>query len=162
MMQDKAVVDDTPRDKVTEESVPSTNIRGITLTVIATTLVVAVLWWAQAIVIPIVLSVLISYALDPLHRWVASIGLSRGISAALVLLFVTALLVAGGLALRRQVNDFLAGVPKATQKVRELARDLRGQGGAVETMKQAADDLKRAADEAVPPSAARVTKAQHD
>jgi len=160
MMQDKAIVDDAPRDEVAEESVPSTNVRGITLTVIATTLVVATLWWAQAIFIPVVLSVIISYALDPLHRWVVSIGLSRGISAALVLLFVTALLVAGGFALRRQVNDFLAGVPKATQKVRELARDLRGQGGAVETMKQAADDLKRAADEAVPPSAARVTKVQ--
>src|SRR4030095_6377470 len=34
------------------------------------------------------------------------------------------------------------------------------ESGAVEPRKQAPDDLKRAADEAVPPSAARVTKGQ--
>jgi predicted PurR-regulated permease PerM len=160
MAQNKTVVDEPLQDEVVEESIPSTHVRGVTLMVIAVTLVIATLWWAQAVIIPVVLSILISYALDPLHRWVISLGLSRGISAALVLLLVTGFLVGSGFALRRQASDFVAGVPKATQKVRQMARELRGQGGPVETVKQAADDLKRAADEAVPPSNRAVPKVQ--
>jgi predicted PurR-regulated permease PerM len=160
MAQNKTVVDEPLQDEVVEESIPSTNVRGVTLMVIAVTLVIATLWWAQAVIIPVVLSILISYALDPLHRWVVSLGLPRGISAALVLLLVTGFLVGSGFALRRQASDFVAGVPKATQKVRQMARELRGQGGPVETVKQAADDLKRAADEAVPPSNRAVPKVQ--
>jgi predicted PurR-regulated permease PerM len=160
MAQNKAIVDEPPQDEVVEESVPSISVRSVTLTVIAGTLVVATLWWAQSVLIPVVLSILISYALDPLHRWVISLGLSRGISAALVLLFVTGLLAGSAFALRRQASDFVANVPKATQKVRQMARALRGQGGTVETVQQAADDLKRAAAEAVPPSDRGVTRVQ--
>jgi predicted PurR-regulated permease PerM len=160
MAQNKAIVDEPPQDEVVEEPVPSISVRSVTLTVIAGTLLIATLWWAQSVLIPVVLSILISYALDPLHRSVISLGLSRGISAALVLLFVTGLVAGSAFALRRQASDFVANVPKATQKVRQMARDLRGQGGTVDTVKQAADDLKRAAAEAVPPSDRGVTRVQ--
>ena len=80
MAQNRAVVDEPVQDDVVEEPIPSTNVRSVTLIVIAATLVVATLWWAQAVIIPVVLSILISYALDPLHRWVISLGLSRGVS----------------------------------------------------------------------------------
>src|SRR5438105_2441997 len=69
------------------------DIRSAALTIIAVLGVVVVLQYAQPVVIPIVLGVLISYALDPLVSWLERFRVPRGISAALLLL---AMVVGGG------------------------------------------------------------------
>ena len=55
MAQNKTVVDEPVQDEVVEESLPSTNVRSVTLIIIAAMLVLATLWWAQAVIIPVVL-----------------------------------------------------------------------------------------------------------
>ena len=49
---------------MTPDGAPMRSRMGVA--VLATTAVVALLWWAQAVVIPILLALLISYALEPL------------------------------------------------------------------------------------------------
>ena len=57
------------------------NVRSIALTVIALAAGMYVLQWAQEVFIPIVLSVLISYALDPIVTWLIRLRLPRVIAS---------------------------------------------------------------------------------
>lgn len=68
------------------------DIRSVTLTVLAVIAVVYVLKDAQDVMIPIVLSMLISYALDPAVRLVGRLHLSRPMASAVVLLILVATL----------------------------------------------------------------------
>ena len=72
----KAVVDNspsTPAPPSVESPAIQTrvDIRSVSLTVLAGLAVVLVLQYAQAMIIPIVLAVLISYALEPMGAWMA-------------------------------------------------------------------------------------------
>ena len=53
------------------------NVRSVALTVIAVAAAMCVLHWAQEVFIPIVLSILISYALEPIVRWLTRLRLPR-------------------------------------------------------------------------------------
>src|SRR3989442_12545390 len=71
------------------------DVRSAALTVVAVLAIVMVLKMAQAMIIPIVLGVLISYALDPMVIWMTRLRLARPLAAAILL----AALVGGGCAL---------------------------------------------------------------
>ena len=58
--------------------------RNLALTLIAIVTGTAGLWFAQAILIPIVLAVFISYALDPFQRRLVKWGVPQTVSAASV------------------------------------------------------------------------------
>ena len=70
------------------ESAPALNVRSIALTIMSVLGVVLVLQYAQSVLIPIVLAVLISYVLGPLVDTLARRGLSRWIGAALVIVLL--------------------------------------------------------------------------
>ena len=53
------------------------NVRSVALTVIAVAVGMYVLQWAQEVFIPIVLSVLVSYALEPVVLWLMRLRLPR-------------------------------------------------------------------------------------
>src|SRR5688572_33382602 len=60
------------------------NVRSVALTVIAVAAGMYTLYWAQEVFIPIVLSVLISYALEPVVRGLMRIRFPRMLASALV------------------------------------------------------------------------------
>ena len=62
------------------------DIRNLSLTVIATIALVLFLHYAQAVIIPVVLSTLIFYVLDPLVDRLEKIRVHRAIGAAVILL----------------------------------------------------------------------------
>src|SRR3954453_7950084 len=66
------------------------DVRSAALTVLAVLATILVLQYAQAMIIPIVLGILISYALDPIVARLTKWRLPRPISAAVVLIAVTA------------------------------------------------------------------------
>ena len=68
-------------------------LRSVALVVIASAAAIALLHWASEVFIPIVLSVLISYALEPAVVALVRVRLPRVVAAALVVLLFT-----GGLA----------------------------------------------------------------
>ncbi len=60
------------------------NVRSVMLSVIAVAATMYVLQWASEVFIPIVLSVLISYALEPIVGWLMRLRLPRMLASALV------------------------------------------------------------------------------
>lgn len=132
---------------------------GLPLKVIAVLAVAAALWWARVIVIPLVLGILGSYALDPIQRRLTSWGLPRAIGAALIVIAVVGGL--GGLvySLRHQATAFVGELPGITQRMRRLFEDGRASSDTpVAQVQQAAEELKKAAEASTAPPARGVTR----
>src|SRR5688572_389502 len=75
------------------DTTPESNIsvRSVALTMIAIGVTMYVLHWAREVFIPIVLSILISYALEPVVAWMTRIRLPRAAAAAVVVTLITGL-----------------------------------------------------------------------
>lgn len=118
------------------------------LVVLAVIAVFAALHWAQAVFIPLVLGVLISYALNPLVSALARISIPRALGAALVLTLALGGIVLAAQGLRDDVSALLEQLPVAAKK---LERSLRTQmnGGAFQKMQQTAQQLDKAAAAAI-------------
>jgi predicted PurR-regulated permease PerM len=110
--------------------------------------VLFMLYWARAVCIPIMIGVLISYALSPLvnllHRW----HIPRAIGAAVLLLGFLSSLGALSYSLGDDAAALIETLPEVAQNLRgTLRREGIASGGAIENMQQAADQLQRAANE---------------
>jgi predicted PurR-regulated permease PerM len=120
------------------------DIPNAAITMLAVIAGVLVLQYAQSVFIPLILGVLISYALDPvvtrLERW----RIHRAAGAALVLLLV----VGGGSVmlyqLRSQADQIIGQLPQGARRLRELLERQQG-AGAIQKVQQAATELQKAA-----------------
>ena len=148
-----------------EGAPPKTNInvRSVALTVIAVAATMYILNWAQEAFIPIVLSILISYALEPVVVWTMRARLPRPAAAGLVVALITGLIAYGGYSLSDDAAAIVAELPEAAQKLRQALReDDNGDPGAIEQVQKAAEELQKTADEAAGPNPAprNVTRVQ--
>jgi predicted PurR-regulated permease PerM len=102
--------------------------------------------------IPLVVSVLVSYALDPIVSWVARRGLPRALAAALVLIVTVGGTGAALYGLRDEAVTIVQQLPEAARRLRDtLRRDrAQNQNGTVNQVQKAAAELQRAASEAAP------------
>ena len=114
----------------------------------------AVLYWAQEAFIPIVLSILISYALEPLVRRLVRLRLPRAAAAALVVLTFTGALGWAGYAVSDDAAAIVADLPEAAARLREAVPRSLGWEGPIEQVQQAAEELQRTAEEATGTSSA--------
>ena len=130
------------------------NIRSVALTVLALSATMVVLWWAQEVFIPIVLSVLISYALEPLVLGLMRAKLPRAAAAAVVVLALAAGLGYTAWTLSDDAAQIVASLPEAAQKLRLSLRTARGEAGTIEQMQRAADELQKTADATAGPNPA--------
>src|SRR4029453_10542392 len=122
-------------------------LRSIALVVMASAAAIALLYWAREVFIPIVLSVLISYALEPAVVTLMRVRLPRVLAAAVVMLLFTGGLAYSGYALSDDAATMVAAVPEAAAKLRmTLLRNTSS--GTIQQVQQAANELQRAADEA--------------
>jgi predicted PurR-regulated permease PerM len=132
---------------------PPRHVRSLALTILAVSALVVMLKYAQALFIPLVLGILISYALEPLVAKLEGGWVPRAIGAGLVLLAVVA---AGGTLvyqLRFQAVTIVEQLPEAARRVRRIIeRDGQGTGSAIAQVQRAANELERAADAAAPPA----------
>lgn len=132
--------------------------RSVALTVIAAASAMYVLHWAQEVFIPIVLSLLLSYALEPL---VAALGrtsrsrMARPVAAAVVVGALTIGLGYTGYALSDEAAAIVAELPEAAQRLRQALRREAREAGAIQQVQQAADELQRAAEDAAGGSSTR-------
>jgi predicted PurR-regulated permease PerM len=127
------------------------NIRSVALTVIALAATMYILNWAQEAFIPIVLSILISYALEPVVASLTRIRVPRVLAAAAVVALVTGLLGYGVYSLSDDATAIVARLPEAAQKLRRnMERD--DSPGAIEQVQKAARELQRTADQATGPN----------
>jgi len=121
-------------------------LRSVALVVIASAAAIALLHWASEVFIPIVLSVLISYALEPAVVTLMRVRLPRVVAAALVMLLFTGGLAYSGYALSDDAAVMVAAVPEAAAKLRMTLRR-NTSSGTIQQVQQAANELQRAADE---------------
>ena len=138
------------------------DIRSAALTLLTILALILVLQYAQAVVIPIVLGVLISYALNPVVKLMAQVGLPRPLAAGFVLLALVALLGTLAYALRGQVTSIIEDLPQAARRIRlSFERDRPGPDAAIEQVQEAAAELEKAADAAADdPAPAGVTRVE--
>ena len=122
------------------------NVRSVMLSVIAVAATMYVLQWASEVFIPIVLSVLISYALEPIVGWLMRLRLPRMLASALVVASLAGAFAYTGYALSDDAAAIVASLPDAATKLRQTMR--HGQPSALENVKRAAQELQRTADEA--------------
>jgi predicted PurR-regulated permease PerM len=125
-------------------------IRSLSLTVIAIVAAIFALQYGRQFFIPLVISVLVSYALDPVVSWVARRGVPRALAAALVLLLVVGTIGTGAYSLRDEAATIVQQLPEAAQRLRAaLRKDRRAnRGGTIEQVQKAASELSQAASEA--------------
>src|SRR5262245_28564933 len=136
-MADTTLLD---RDKDKDEStttVPApVGIRSASLTVLAVVATILTLKLGEQFFIPLVVSVLVSYALDPIVSWVARRGLPRALAAALVLIVTVGGTGAALYSLRDEVATIVQQLPEAARRLRDTLRRDRAhnQNGTVTQM----------------------------
>jgi predicted PurR-regulated permease PerM len=126
------------------------NLPLIVLTVLA---VIFVLDWAQTVFIPLVLGLVVSYALSPLVKQLQNWHIPRAIGAALLLLGMVGSV--GGLAysLQDEATGMIETLPDAAQKLRQAVRKEWGRpSGAIEKVQKAAEQIEHAASETAAPT----------
>jgi predicted PurR-regulated permease PerM len=106
-------------------------------------LVVVVLYWAQAVLVPIALALLLTFVLTPpvtwLERWIGRIA---AVLAMVVLVFTAFGFAGWGLA--RQMDHLAEDLPRYRVNILTKIADVRGagKGGSVEKLQETIEDIK--------------------
>ena len=135
------------------------DIRSMSLVVLAIFASLFVLHWAKAVLIPVMLGILFSYALSPIVNWMERRRIPRWLSAAVLLFAILGGTGATVWSLREEATQLVKSLPEATQK---LAGALRTRAGAppspLDTVQKAAAQLEQAARGESPVNARGVTR----
>jgi predicted PurR-regulated permease PerM len=146
-------------EKKADEAEPVTiqmpvDVRGLSLTVVAALATILVLQYAQSVLIPVVLGVLISYALSPLVTSLAQIGIPRAIGAAVAVTLLLGSLGGGVYSLSDETMAIVSTVPEAARRLRSRVVAHRNQrGGAFQQVQDAAKEIEKTAEVATAPNA---------
>ena len=122
------------------------DIRSLSLVLLAGLACLFVLHWAKAVFIPIMLSVLFSYALSPLVNWMELKRLPRWLGSAIVLLGIFGLIGTTAYSLRDEAARLLDTLPTAAQKFRNTVNKTRGvrSDSTLESVQKAATQIEQA------------------
>ena len=101
----------------------------------------AALWAAQAVFIPIVLALLVSYALQPVQRLFLRAGLPAVLAAALTIGVAGVAIGGSAYAMRSQANEFVNRLPEIARRVRDEMRGGSGASSAVSQVEEAAHEF---------------------
>ena len=153
----------TDFDTPTAARIP-TDVHSVPLILLTVFAVIFILDWAQTVFIPLVLGVIVSYALSPLvkqmHKW----RIPRFIGAASLLLVIVGSMGALAYSLQDEAASMIETLPEAAQKFRQTLRKEWGSPkGAIENVQKAAEQIEHAASEtavAAPVAPRGVTRVQ--
>ncbi len=135
--------------------------RSVALILLAVFATILMLDWAQAVFIPLVFALVVSYALGPVVDRMELFAIPRALSAAVVLLAIVIGTGAAAWSLRDETANLIETLPEAVQKMQvAVRREFAGPGKAIEQVQRAAEELERAAVEGEaarpPPGVTRV------
>ena len=126
------------------------DVRSLALVVLTVLASIYALHWAKAILVPILLGVMFSYALTPvvdtLERW----HVPRAVGAGVVLSTIVLVICWGGWRLSDDATALVENLPQVAQKLRHAVENKPGQPTAstIEKVQQAANELEQAAHQA--------------
>jgi predicted PurR-regulated permease PerM len=111
-------------------------------------LVVSVLYWAQPVVVPVVLAILFTFVLAPvvfaLQRFLGRVG-----AVVLVVVLAFGAVALSGWAVGQQMTSIVHELPSYRANIRQKIRDVRAvaRGGSVDTIKDAVADIQHEIDD---------------
>ncbi len=116
-----------------------------TLIAVATfVLIIASLYWAQAVLIPVALAILLTFLLSPVAGALERIALGRLPSVILIVVLTFSLLGGIGWIVTLQFESLANELPTYRKNIRQKIADIReaGKGGALEKLHKTAEDVK--------------------
>src|SRR5512132_2906552 len=106
-------------------------------------LIIASLYWAQAILIPVALSIFLSFLLCPVAGALERIALGRLPSVILIVVLTFSLLGGIGWIVTLQFGSLANELPTYKKNIKQKIADIReaGKGGALEKVQKTAEDM---------------------
>ncbi len=145
-----------PRDEIDPQAPPrvvlhgAADVRNLSLVVLATIAVLAVLRWGSAFFIPLMLGFVFYYALAPVVETLAKARIPRSLSAAVLILGILYGSGAALWSLADDANELIESLPAAAERLGEKVRE-RASGGKttpLDPVQKAAAELEKAAEAA--------------
>jgi predicted PurR-regulated permease PerM len=124
------------------------DVRSLALTVLAFAAGVVLLRYAEEVLVPVVLSILISYALWPMVTWLERIKVPRTLAAALVLSATTFGVGWAAWTVRFQAINLVDQIPEATRIVRREWLRSQTSESAMAKVQEAATAVQQTAEQA--------------
>jgi len=144
---------DTPETPVTVLRT-SVDIYSVSLSVLAVLAVVFALHWAKVVCIPLMMGVMISYALSVPVNLMQKWHIPRAIGAAVLLLAIVAGMGAAVYSLGDEAAELIETLPEAAKKLRlTLHKEGKSSDDTMEKMQKAATEIEQAASETSAPLA---------
>lgn len=123
--------------------------RSVGLIVLSTLAILAILKWASAFFIPLMLGFVFYYALSPIVEALARAHIPRAISAGVLILAILAGSAATIYSMSDDANDLINSLPSAAQRLRTAVQERFGRrSSALDTVQKAAAELAKAGDAA--------------
>jgi predicted PurR-regulated permease PerM len=131
------------------------DVRSVTLSVLAVIGTILMLQYAQPVLIPIVVGILISYVLAPAVSSMEKRRIPRVVGSFVAIAILCGGIGFGGYALTDEAMDIVESVPVAARRLVSRLEARRGQPeGAIEKVQTAAKEIERAAERASEPETA--------
>lgn len=125
----------------------SIDVRSASLVVIAVLASIYALRWASAVVIPVLLGLMVSYALTPLVNRLHAWSIPRAVGAATLLLLIASGAGTMVYSLSDDATAMIESLPEAAQKLQRSVRSARGEPeGPIAKVQRAAAKLEQAAE----------------
>jgi predicted PurR-regulated permease PerM len=108
-------------------------------------LVIASLYWAQTVLIPIAVSILLTFLLSPVADALERLSLGRIFAVILIVFLAFSLLVAIGWLVTLQLTSVANELPTYRKNIEGKIADIRGvgKGGALEKVQKTAEEVKK-------------------
>ena len=156
----QAAADDAPREAMTGTEPPASppapaplmlhmpvDVRNLSLALLALFASVALLHWASAVFIPIMLSLLLTTALRPLVDRLYRYHVPRWLSAGALLISLVLGLASAAWSLSDGATQLVDSLPVAAKKVRDNLKARAGGSSPLDTVQKAATQIEQAAAE---------------
>ena len=121
------------------------NVRSISLVVLASLASLLALRWAAAVLIPLLLALLVTYALSPIVEALARRSIPRALTSAVLLLSIIGSVVGTAYWLSDDAADLVDSLPVAAQKLRDTMAAAGAGPSKLDTVQAAAAQLEQAA-----------------
>jgi len=108
-------------------------------------LIIASLYWAQAVLIPVAVSILLTFLLSPVSDSLERLGLGRVFSVVLIVILAFSFLAAVGWVVTLQLTSVANEIPTYRKNIQQKIADIRGagKGGALEKVQKTAEEVKK-------------------
>jgi predicted PurR-regulated permease PerM len=108
-------------------------------------LIIASFYWAQAVLIPIAISILLTFLMTPVADSLERLGLGRMFSVILIVILAFSFLAAVGWVVTLQLTSVANELPTYRKNIEQKIVDIRGagKGGALEKVQKTAEEVKK-------------------